>query len=212
MRSPSEPLDSAPAWAPEELGTLVEQVRDDRFFALWMLIATSGVRLEALTGLLREDVDLVEGRIRAPLLAALGDGGPATARRSYALDPTAYATLKKHVAAWSEERRVLRQATQRLFVWSNGAQVDAGTIRTMFRQHCSVAGLPLVPLQSLRQAYVVAAIDSGIPVKEISDRLGRSAEPQTFRTSPRGEGHFLGRRQRTAQSRKGGGPCPSRNY
>jgi hypothetical protein len=51
-----------------------------------------------------------------------------------------------------------------LFVWSNGEQVDVGAVRTMFRQHCSLAGLPVVPLQAMRQAYIVAAIDSGIPV------------------------------------------------
>lgn len=212
MRSPSRPTDSAAAWSSEDLGSFIEQVRDDRFFALWMLIATSGVRVEALAGLLREDVDFVERRIRAPLLAAPGHVRPPTARRSYALDPAAYDTLKEHVSAWSKERKVLRQETQKLFVWSNGEQVDAGAIRTMFRQHCSVAGLPVVPLQAMRQAYVVAAIDSGIPVKEISDRLGRNAEPQTFGISPRGEGLFVGRRQRTAKSGEGGGSCRSRNY
>jgi hypothetical protein len=57
VRSPNKPSDSTATWTPEHLGTFVEQVRDDRYLALWMLVATTGVRLEALTGLLRQEVD-----------------------------------------------------------------------------------------------------------------------------------------------------------
>lgn len=199
MRSPNRPTDSAATWAPEHLGTFVAQVRDDRFFALWMLIATSGVRLEALTALRRHDVNLAEGRIR-PSAAILGQRSAMTARRSYALDPTAYVVLKQHVATWAMERQVLRQETQRLFVWSNGEQVDPEAIHTMFRQHCSMAGLPAVSVQTIRQAYVVAAIDSGIPVRQISDRL-RSNVKQSRRLvyPPRGEKPVVGGRSFTAR-------------
>ena len=202
MRSPNRPSGSTATWTPEHLGTFVEQVRDDRYFALWMLVATTGVRLEALPGLLRPEVDLDEGRISPSLVAASGEGGTTTVRRSYALDPTAYDVLKDHVAAWELERLALQYQTQKLFVWSNGEQIDAGAVRTMFRQHCSIAGLPVVPLQAMRQAYVVAAIDSGIPVRQISDRLGESAEPQTVR-APRGDRDVVGPWQRTGESRKG---------
>jgi integrase len=205
VRSPSKPTDSAATWAPEHLGAFVEQVREDRFLALWMLIATSGVRPEALTGLLRKDVDLDEGRIK-PSPTGLSDRGrTTTARSSYVLDPTTYDVdvLKAHVVAWELERQVLRQETRKLFVWSNGEQVDAGAVETMFRQHCSIAGLPVVPLQAMRQAYVMAAIDSGIPVQQLSDRLGQRVEPQTLGASPVGAGPVVGRRERTAESRDG---------
>ena len=205
MRSPSRPTDSAATWVPEHLGTFVEQVRDDGFFTLWMLIATSGVRPEALTSLLREEVDFDGGRISPSTLGTTGAGRTTTVRRSYLLDPTAYGVLKEHVVTWEMERQVLRQETQKLFVWSNGEQVDAGAVQTMFRQHCSIAGLPVVPLQAMRQAYVIAAIDSGIPVKQISDQLGHSVEPQTLEASPGGARPVVSRRERTAKSREGAG-------
>ena len=212
MRSPNRPSDSTATWTPEHLGTFVEQVRDDRYLALWMLIATSGVRLEALTGLLRQEVDFDAGSI-SPSTDGTPDGRrTTTAPSNYVVDPTAYDVLKAHVAAWELERQVLRQETQKLFVWSNGEQVDAGAVQTMFRQHCSIAGLPVVPLQVMRQAYVAAAIESGIPVKQISDRLRQSVEPRTHGAWPGGEWPDVGRRERTATSREESRSCRSRNY
>jgi site-specific recombinase XerC len=203
VRSPNWPTDSAATWAPEHLGTFVEQIRDDRFLALWMLIATSGVRLEALTGLLRQEVDFDGGSIRPSTDDTTGGGRTTTARRRYVLDPTAHDVLKAHVVAWELERQVLRQETRKLFVWSNGEQVDAGAVEMMFRQHCSIAGLPVVPLQAMRHAYVVAAIDSEIPVKPISDRLGRPVDPQTLRASPRANNPVVSGPRRTAKSWEG---------
>jgi hypothetical protein len=116
------------------------------------------------------------------------------------------------VVAWELERQVLRQETQKLFGWSNGEQVDAGAVETMFRQHCSIAGLPVVPLRAVRQAYAAAAIDSGIPVRRISDRLRHSVEPQTLVASPRGDEPVVGRRDRTGTSREESRSCRSRSY
>lgn len=186
MRSPTTP-DAALTWTPGDLGAFVEAIRDDRFFALWMLVATSGVRLDALTGLERHDVNFEERRISPTPTTVSSDERSFTAHRSYALDPTAYDALKEHVITWDKERYILGQDTQKLFVWSNGEQVDPRAIRSMFGQHCEAAGVPVVPLQEMRQAYVVAAIETGIPVKVIAERLGYEVEPRNLRAVPRVE-------------------------
>jgi integrase len=166
-----------------------------------MLVATTGVRLEALTGLVLQEVDFDGRRI-----------SPASARRSCVLDPTAYDALKEHVATWEVERFLLRQKAQKLFVWSNGEQVDPGAVRTMFRQHCSLAGVPVVSMHAMRQAYVVAALESGIPVKQISDRLSDSAELQTLGTSQGTDKRAIGRPRRNAKAREGGRSCHWRSF
>ena len=50
-------------WNPEQLGRFVEHVRDDRFYALWLLVVTTGFRRGELAGLLHDDIDLVHGRV-----------------------------------------------------------------------------------------------------------------------------------------------------
>ena len=49
-----------PRWSPQDLGEFIDQVRDDRLFALWMLVATTGIRLDTLLDLRRGDVDMQE--------------------------------------------------------------------------------------------------------------------------------------------------------
>jgi integrase len=45
-------------WEPEQMRRFVDQVRDDRFFAMWLLAATTGMRRGELAGLLVSDLDL----------------------------------------------------------------------------------------------------------------------------------------------------------
>ena len=66
-------------WTPEQLGDFVDHVRDDRFSALWLLVATTGLRRGELAGLTRDDIDiltltkgLVDGIDSSPLKAFLG--------------------------------------------------------------------------------------------------------------------------------------------
>ena len=173
MTSPNRPAGPGSTWTPAELGTFVEQVRDDRFFALWLLVATTGMSLDVVTRLDREDVDVAHGRV----CPSPAPSGSCTARRGFVLDPTVREAMKDHVASWEIEREVLRQRTEKLFVWSNGEQVDPGSVRTMFRQHCSLALLPVVPFREVRQAYVVAALASGIPVPELRGTRVRAVRP-----------------------------------
>ena len=181
MTSPNRPAGPGSTWTPAELGIFVEQARDDRFFALWLLVATTGMSLDVVTRLEREDVDVAHGRV-FPSSAPSSSG---TAGRGVVLDPTVREAMKDHLASWEIEREVLRQRTKKLFVWSNGEQVDPGSVRTMFRQHCSLALLPVVPFREVRQAYVVAALASGIPVPELCDTRVRVVSPLAL--TPRGQ-------------------------
>ena len=164
----------AGSWSPDQLGKFIEQVRDDRFFALWMLIATTGIRTDALVDLRRGEVDLQEPRLTVRPTAAGGQGTPRfSVARSYALDPDAHEALRDHVIAWDKEWA--GQRSDRIFVWTDGEPLHPKSIKVLFRRHCQNAQLPLVPFRGMRQAYVGAALESGIPTAVISERLGRTA-------------------------------------
>jgi integrase len=164
----------ATSWSPEQLDRFVDQVREDRFFALWMLIATTGIGLESLVDLRRGDVDMKEPRLTPPPTAVSGQRkAPSLAvARSYALDPDTHAALREHVIAWDKEQGGKRVA--RLFVWGDGEALHPKSVKVLFRRLCHKAELPLVPLRGVRQAYVCAALERGIPTSVISERLGRT--------------------------------------
>jgi integrase len=53
-------------WTPERLRAFLSHVRDDRLYAAWLLVATTGLRRAELAGLRWLDVDLAAGRVSPP--------------------------------------------------------------------------------------------------------------------------------------------------
>lgn len=184
----------AGSWSPDQLGQFIDQVRNDRFFALWMLVSTTGIPTDALVDLRRGDIDLQE-----PRLTLRPEGGPSRGRvplavaRTYALDPDAHEALREHVIAWDKESS--GQRSDRIFVWSDGGPLHPKSVKVLFRRHCQNAQLPLVPFRGVRQAYVSAALESGIPTAVIRERLGRG-QSASFR------GDSGGPKRRTSTSER----------
>jgi integrase len=50
-------------WTPEQLRAFLSHVREDRLYAAWLLVATTGLRRAELAGLRWLDVDLAAGRV-----------------------------------------------------------------------------------------------------------------------------------------------------
>ena len=54
---PTAPPPSGQVWSPEQLRAFLTHVRDDRLYALWILVATTGMRRAELAGLRWNDLD-----------------------------------------------------------------------------------------------------------------------------------------------------------
>jgi integrase len=176
-------------WTPEQLGTFVEHVRDDRFFALWLLVATTGLRRGELAGLRRLDVDFQSRTVSpsTPRVVVAGRALDSEAKttsgiRNLALDPETLEALREYIVVWDTERELLGQDTQLLFVWSNGRPLHPDTITGLFHDHCRRAGLPRIRLHDVRHSYATAALKAGIPAKVISERLGHATAAFTLQT------------------------------
>ena len=168
-------------WTPTQLGAFVRHVHDDRFFALWLLAATTGFRRGEIAGLRRHDIDFVHDRVSpsSPRVVVAGHAQESETKtragvRSLALDPTTRAALLDYVRVWDEERALLGQDTQLLFVWPNGQPLHPDTITALFHKHCQAAALPRIRLHDVRHSYATAALLAGVPAKVISERLGHA--------------------------------------
>lgn len=176
-------------WSPEQLRVFVEHVHDDRFYALWLLVVTTGFRRGELAGLRRHDIDFQARRVTpsAPRVVVAGraqDSETKTASgvRWLALDPDTWEALHEYIQLWDKERYLLGQPTQLLFVWPNGDPLHPDTITALFHKHCAAAGLPRIRLHDVRHSYATAALKAGIPPKVISERLGHSTAAFTMQT------------------------------
>ena len=97
--------DSAEVWDAGTLRTFLEgcKAKGDRHYALWVMLASTGMRRGEALGLRWSDVDLDAGRLRVvqTLITISGKtqkGEPKTARgrRPIALDPSTVAVLREH--------------------------------------------------------------------------------------------------------------------
>ncbi|RNM12066.1 site-specific integrase [Nocardioides pocheonensis] len=186
---PRAPRPRPTVWTPEQLGAFVQHVRNDRFYALWLLVATTGLRRGELAGLQRHDIDFRTRTISpsTPRVVVAGRAVESEAKtrsgvRNLALDPVTLEALRDYVVSWDTERDALGQDTQLLFVWPNGRPLHPDTITALFHQHCERAGLPRIRLHDVRHSYATAALKAGIPAKVISERLGHATAAFTLQT------------------------------
>jgi len=91
---PRAPRPRITVWTPEQLGAFIRHVRGHRFFALWLLVATAGLRRRELAGLTRSEIDLKARRVHpsTPRVVVAGRATESEAKtrsgvRSLALDP-----------------------------------------------------------------------------------------------------------------------------
>lgn len=186
---PRAPRKRPTVWSPEQLGIFVAQVKEDRFYALWLLVATTGLRRGELAGLKRTDIDFGARTISpsSPRVVVAGRAIESEAKtrsgeRNLALDPDTLEALHDYVATWKAEREMLGQDTELLFVGPSGRPLHPDTITALFHEHCKRAGLPRIRLHDVRHSYATAALKAGIPAKVISERLGHATAAFTLQT------------------------------
>jgi integrase len=179
-------------WTPEQLRTFLHHVRDDRLYAAWLLVATTGLRRGELAGLRWVDVDFDAGRVspRRPRVVVdyavvESDAKTPRGRRSLALDPVTLAALQAHRLRQAEERAIIGPGYQDsglVCTMPDGSPIHPQRISAWFLQHTRAAGLPRIRLHDVRHSYATAALAAGVAPKVISERLGHATIAITMDT------------------------------
>jgi integrase len=169
---------------PEQLRAFLGHARQDRLSALWLLVATTGMRRAELAGLRWIDADLAAARLfpRRPRVVVnyVGhESEPKTrmGKRSLALDPATPAALQEHKARQDKERAEVGAAwmdSGLVFTRPDGAPLHPDLITDWFRRLARAAGLPPIRLHDVRHSYASAPLAAGIPAKVVSERLGHA--------------------------------------
>jgi integrase len=191
-RSPEQQV-----WSPAQLGVFLAHVRGDRLYALWLLVATTGMRRGELAGLRWADVDFDHATVLPLVPRVVVDhqvhaSAPKTerGRRRLALDPVTLQALRDHRTQQAEDRRVVGHGYHDLgyvFCWPDGRSLHPDNITGWFERHVKAAGLPRIRLHDVRHSCATAALKAGIPAKVISERLGHASVAFTLQVY----GHVL---------------------
>jgi integrase len=163
----------------EQVYRLAEAI-PERFAALVLVAAFSGLRWGELAALRRSDVDLAEGIVRVPRkLAALRNrmefGPPKSeaGKRSVVLPAAALAALRPHVLQFVDaDQEAL------IFTGEKGAMLRTGNFRRAVRWAASVrkAGLPAgFHFHDLRHTGNNLAAAAGASTRELMHRMGHAS-------------------------------------
>ena len=193
IRNPAERTSSAPSdgtemltWSREQLRTFLTAVADDHDYALWRLLATTGLRRGEALGLRWRDVDVEAGRLAIQQqLTRAGDrivfGPPKTAagRRSISVDPGTIAALRAHrVFQLEHERMPLGEAYSDgdlVFCRVDGRPHDPDVISHRFESLARRAGVSRIRLHDLRHTAATLLLQAGVHPKIVQERLGHSS-------------------------------------
>lgn len=178
--------DSVHAWDAATLRSFLEASRDsnDRLHALWVILATTGMRRGEALGMRWSDVDLDAGRLRVVQTitqvrskVAIGEPKTARGRRSIALDDGTVAVLRAHRTLMLEERLLVGPdfADEGLvFQYPDGSCLRPDAVSAQFLRRVERHGLARLTLHGLRHTWATLALEQGIHPRVVQERLGHS--------------------------------------
>ncbi len=166
----------------EQVYAIAERL-PDRFAAIAVVGAGTGLRPGELFGLQVADVDFLRGTLRVERQAQASRGGGAAvcapknrnAYRTIPIGRVVVAELADHL------RRNPASGTAFVFSDEDGAPLrHDGFTRVYWRPAVKAAGLVGTGMHQLRHAYASALIGAGQSVKVVSERLGHSNAAMTL--------------------------------
>lgn len=172
------------AWTPDQVGAFLAEARSDRWWPLWRLAATTGMRRGELAGLRWGDLDLegaelVVAENRVVVGHEVLTGTPKGNRsRRIGLDSPTVEVLRAWRRQHLEERLVIGDYwpdTDLVFVWPDGSPLHPDVITRTFRRVSDRAGIPPMRLHALRHAWATSAMLAKVDIKVVSSRLGHSS-------------------------------------
>ena len=190
--------------SPEEAGRFLEAAEDDRFYALYVLAITCGLRQGELLGLTWENVDLDKGTLQVryqlqwvkqePAISGkrkeptwvLTEPKSAKSRRTVTLPQVAVQALKTHRVQQVAEKLRLGEVWQDFgFVFTTpiGTPQDASNLRRMsFQPLLERAGVPKIRFHDLRHTCATVLLAQGVHPKVVQEQLGHSQISLTLDT------------------------------
>jgi integrase len=178
-------------WTAEQLGAFLEFVEGDRLYAMWRVLALTGMRRGEICGLRRRDLDLDNRRLFVVQQHAKGGGGVHVGKtkgrrgRPIALDAATVETLRAHLRAQVVEWECLGPGYTDhglVFCHEDGKPLHPDSVTKRFARLCRDSGLPTITLHELRHSHATLLLQAGIHPKVVQERLGHSTISVTYDT------------------------------
>jgi integrase len=172
-------------WTAEDLKEFFAAIRDDRLYASFVLLATTGMRRGELLGLRWRDVDVDAGQLAVVQTRSVVGWRTVVAppktqrsRRTIYLDAHTVAILREHRQRQRAEQLAAGEdwdSTHDLvFRDELGGPIHPEWYSREFELFIRHAGVPRIRLHDLRHTFATLALKTGVHPKVVSERLGHA--------------------------------------
>jgi len=172
-------------WSEDEVRSFLTAARDSRYYPVFVLALTTGLRAGELFALRWQDVDLNASALTVN--QTLEKPGPnprfgrpksKASRRTVTLSHAAVEALRSHKAKQNEERLQVGEAWHDFglcFCVFDGKPLRPGNFRRdVFLPLIEKANVSLIRFHDLRHSHATMLLTAGIHPKVVSERLGHS--------------------------------------
>ena len=169
------------AWTPHQLSRFLATVRGDRLEAAWRLAAMTGMRRGEVLGVRWHDLDLDTARlsVRQSVVSVAYKITISTPKSHQArvidLDSVTCELLSNHHAEQQIERDDMGKDyhdNDLVFSKHDGTHLHPDSFSDAFKRLRIASQLPRIRLHDLRHTHATIALQAGVPVKVIAERLG----------------------------------------
>ena len=178
-------------WSGDELRRFLTTAFEHRLGAYYRLAAYTGARRGELLGLRWEDLDLENAQMTIAKTVAVIAGERVTGEpksghsRTIGLDAGTVLALREHRVRSEAERLECGRLWQggdngAVFTTASGGPLFPDTLTKLFTKLVTQAGLPPMRLHDLRHQHASMLLTAGVPVTEVSARLGHASPAITW--------------------------------
>jgi integrase len=173
-----------PVWTPAQTAAFLAFARDHRLYALFHLVALTGLRRGEVCGLTWADLNLEDGMLSVARQRRQTAGritvAPPKSRagiRQIALDHITVTALRQYQHRQQAERAAGESwcGTGYVFTFSNGRPLSPDRLTRIFAGLVETSGLPPVTLHGLRHGAATMALTAGVGLKTVQAMLGHSS-------------------------------------
>jgi integrase len=179
-------------WTADDARRFIAAGEGTNLEALWVLVATTGLRRGEALGVRWQDLDLDDRTMRVRQSVVIYKNKPiiqepksAAARRVVKLDPETVAMLRSHRAQQLERRLALGPIWHELdlvFCTGDGKALNPNNLYRILDKVMARAGVPRIRLHDLRHSHTTLLLAAGMPIKAVSERLGHAKASTTLDT------------------------------